>query len=105
MVIGLARGLQLSFASQHKHLLCLSTTISLEIKQQKLACPAAPMAVQRINDPPSTLAVPYCPGPAAAGTRQSRGRRTRRRMGYDVVHRTSGIKIDIQSILGCLLHQ
>lgn len=34
MVIGLASSMLLSLASQHKHLLCLPATISLDIKQQ-----------------------------------------------------------------------
>lgn len=64
----------------------------------KLACSPAPMAIRRINDPPSTLAVPYCPGMAGAGNRESRGRRTRRGKGLvgqddKVLHR-SGIKMD-----------
>ena len=56
-----------SLASQHKHLLCLPTTISPNIKQQSLPAPLPPWPIWRINDPPSTLVVPYCPGLAGAG--------------------------------------
>lgn len=57
--------------SQHKHLLCLPTTVSPNIKQQSSPALPPPWPIQRINDPPSTSAVPYCPDLLGVGYREA----------------------------------